>query len=718
MQRKTRLAVALGVAWGISPLAAIAQQSAPSSPIRAETPADAEPNSKAELPEVKVRSGRDAPATYNASIATSATKIEAPLRDIPQTVNVVPQTVLRDQAARSMQDVLKAVPGIGLSTGDGQRDQVSIRGFSAIADQFIDGLRDDALYFRDLSNVEQVEVIKGPASVLYGRGSSGGLVNRISKKPGIDKNEVSLQFGSWAQRRGEFDLARDYSDSGIAFRLTGALESAGSYRDQQFLKREALAPSLSMKLGADTRLLVQGEYLSDRRVTDFGIPSYRGLPVDVPAGTYYGAANAKDFDYSQSRVTALGFTLDHRFNNEWSIRNAFRRYAYSLDRNNTLVGSVNETALTASLTRGNVRRDEDGYFNQTELVQTTTLGDMRHQLLYGVEIGKQNKDQLFRNQANVATVSLFNPIAPVVPFTGTTPPGTDNLGITTVAGAYAQDLVTLSEHWKALGGVRFDKFGQETRERRAGQSDLDRTDRAWSPRAGLVYQPTRNQSYYVSFSRSFQPSGETFALAANNAQLAPEVTTNKEIGAKLDFLDGRASATASLFQLERTDIKAADPATKRLIPIGVQRTNGLELTLAGDLPHGWKVWSGYSWLDARVTSSIAKDDGQLIQGKRATLTPVHSANLWLTKALGHGFGAGAGVNYVGDRFANPGNTVTLPGYVTADAMVNYRVAGVDLQLNLMNLFNRQYIVAGHGSSKNLNLPGAPRSVQLTARYAF
>ena len=672
----------------------------------------------ADLPEVRVKSTRELPPTYNAPTATSATKIEAPLRDIPQTVNVVPQTLLRDQGVRSMQDVLKAVPGIGLSHGDGQRDQVTIRGFTAIADQFIDGLRDDALYFRDLSNIEQVEVIKGPASVLYGRGSSGGLINRISKKPGIDKSEVAVTVGSNAQRRGAFDIARNLSGSGVAFRITGAVERADSYRDQQFLDREAFAPSLSFKLGDNTKLLLQGEYLSDRRVTDFGIPAYQGRPVNVPASTYYGAANAKNVDYSQASVNAFGFTLDHRFSNELSLRNAFRKYNYSLDRNNTLVGSVNEAALTASLNRSNVRRDEDGYFNQTELVQKATLGGMAHQILYGVEFGKQDKDQFFRTQNNIATVSLFNPVSPVVPFTLTTAPSTDNLGIVTTASAYVQDLVTLSEKWKALAGLRFDDFKQETRERRAGQSDLSRTDREWSPRAGIVYQPTQTQSWYASFSKSFQPSGEAFALAANNAQIAPEETTNKEIGAKFDFFDGKASATASLFRLERTNIKATDPTTNRLIPIGVQRTDGVELTFTGDLSQGWQIWSGYAYLDGRITSSVARDAGQPVQGKRPTLTPVHSANLWITKALGNGFGAGAGVNYVADRFANPGNTVTLPAYTTVDAMGYYRAGSIDLTLNILNLFDRKYIVAGHGSAPNLNLPGAPRTVQLTARYAF
>lgn len=709
MLRKTPLALAIGFSLGLCPYS-YAEPAASS--------AGSSANAATELPAMTVTTAREATPTYNPSVARSATKIEAPLRDIPQTVNVVPQSVLRDQGARSMQDVMKAIPGVGLSHGDGQRDQVTIRSFSAISDQFIDGLRDDALYFRDLSNIEQVEVVKGPASVLYGRGSSGGLINRITKKPGIDRNEVTLQVGSWNQRRGEFDLAHTFNDKNLAIRVTGAVERADGYRDQQFLEREALAPSVAIKLGDDTRLLIQGEYLSDRRVTDFGIPAYRGRPVDVAPGTYFGAANAREVDYSQADVSAFGFTLDHRFNSEWSFRNAFRAYDYSLDRNNTLVGSVNEAARTASLNRSNVRRQEDGYFNQTELTQKVTLAGMQHQLLYGIEIGKQNKDQVFRTQNNVATVSLFNPVLPVLPLRVTAAPSTDNRGIMTVTSGYVQDLATLSEHWKALVGMRYDRFEQETRERRPGQRDVERTDSAWSPRAGLVFQPNLSQSYYVSYSKSFQPSAEGFALAANNAQIAPEETTNHEVGAKFDFLDGMASATASLFRVERTNIKTTNPATNTLVPLGVQRTQGAELSFTGDLTHGWQIWSGYAWLNAEMVSSVAIDAGQPVQGKRPTLTPKQSANLWLTKALGQGFGAGAGLNYVGERFANPGNTVILPGYTTVDAMGYYRTKGFDVQLNVMNLFDRQYIVSGHGSSPNLNLPGAPRSVQLTLRYAF
>lgn len=670
------------------------------------------------LDEVQVRSDRQLDPSYNPPTATSATKIEAPLRDIPQTVNVVPQSLLRDQVAQSMQDALKAVPGVGFSHGDGQRDQVTIRGFSAIADQFVDGLRDDALYFRDLSNIEQIEVLKGPASVLYGRGSSGGLINRITKKPGVNLSEVGLTLGRWNQRRGEFDLARAPQDGVVSYRLTGAVERADSYRDQQFLDRKALAASVLIKPSADTSVLLQADYLKDSRLTDFGIPAYQGRPVNVPPSTYYGAANARDVDVSSAEVASLGATLNHRISESLSLRNAFRYYDYSLDRSNTLVGSVNEKAMTASLTRGNVQRDESGFFNQTELTQKLELAGMKHQLLYGFEFGRQSKDLLSYSRANVATVSLLNPVLPILPSRIDGKPAADNHSVFKVASLYLQDLVTITPQWKALAGVRYDRFQQDTHERQPGKPDLSRTDTAWSPRVGLVYQPSSAWSYYASWSKSFQPSGETFALAANNAQLAPEKTSSQEVGVKWDLPDGKASVTASLFKLERTNIKSVDPTSNTVVPLGVQRTNGLELTFAGEIAPSWQVWAGVAFLDGEMTTSPAVDSGQPVQGKRPTLTPRQSANFWVTKALGHGFGLGGGLNYVGARFANPGNTVTLPGYTTVDAMAYYRMGPWDVQLKLNNLLNRRYIVAGHGSSPNLNLPGAPRSAQVVARYRF
>jgi catecholate siderophore receptor len=675
--------------------------------------------SQQSLPEVTVRAdaSQDLGTGYNPSRTVSATKTEAPLRDVPQTVNVVTADVMRDQHATSMQDALKNVPGVSFSTGDGQRDQVSIRGFTAIADQFVDGIRDDALYFRDLSNVDRVEVIKGPAAVLYGRGSSGGLINRVTKKPGIDVTDFALSYGMWADRRAEADVGRVFADGAAAFRVTGAVEKANSYRSQQFLDRKAIAPSLELRIAPETTVLLQADYLEDRRVTDFGIPAFKGRPVDVPASRYYGAANARDADYSQSRVYSGTATINHRFNDSWSIRNATRYYHYSLDRNNTLTNTVNEAAQTFTMNHGNVGREEHGWFNQTDLTQKASFLGMQHELLYGMEIGQQNKNQVNNTKpvlganGQVANFDLFNPVLPTLARLAPGTPTTNNLGVFNTLAFYTQDMLTLSEQWKALLGVRYDRFEQETRQNIAGQPNLSRTDNAWSPRAGLVWQPTKAQSYYVSWSKSFQPSGEAFALAANNTQLAPETTNNTEVGAKYDFLDGKASATVSVFRLERTNIKVANATGTALIPIGEQRTDGVEISGAAELGGGWRFLAGYAYLDAEVTKSSAA-----FQGKNATITPKHSGNVWLTKSLGHGFGVGAGLNMVGARYADPANTVTLPGYVTADAMAWYRHGAFEAQLNLYNLFDKSYIVSAHGTNPNLNMPGAPRSVMATLRY--
>ena len=365
------------------------------------------------LPAVTVTAAKDG-VGYVAPTSGSATKTEMALRDVPQTINVVPAAVIRDQHALSIQDIMKNIPGVGLSTGDGQRDQVFIRGFTAIGDQFVDGFRDDALYFRDLSNVERLEVIKGPAAVLYGRGSSGGLVNRVSKKPGVDVSDVALSLTNTAGRRGEIDVGRAGDD--VSWRVTGARELADSYREQQFLDRTALAPSVAIRLSAATQLLLQGEYLEDRRLTDFGIPSYQGRPVSVDAGTYYGAANARDADFSQSRVVSTSATLTHKFSDTLSLRNGFRYYDYHLDRNNTNIsGNVNEVRATMNLGHAKLNRDESGWFNQTELTQKLVTGSVRHEVLYGAEFGTQGKDANSWASTVVATnVAIFHPVLPRV----------------------------------------------------------------------------------------------------------------------------------------------------------------------------------------------------------------------------------------------------------------------------------------------------------------
>lgn len=645
---------------------------------------------------------------------TNAAKIAAALRDIPQAIAVVPAQVLLDQRALSLQDALKNVPGIGLGSGDGQRDQVFIRGFTAIGDQFVDGFRDDGLYFRDLSNVDRVEVVKGPAAVLYGRGSSGGLINRVTRKPDTDIVSATLTAGSFDTYRGEFDVGAIDRQSGVGFRVTGALEDDDSFRGQQFLKRVALAPSLLLGAGTNTSILIQADYLKDRRLTDFGVPAIEGRPVNVRRSAYYGAANAPDADVSRAEVLSQTISLTHRFSDSLSFRNGFRHYRYKLHRRNTNPTAVNATARMVTLSHGGIDRDEDGWSNQAELTQKLDVAGTHHTLLYGWEQARQVKEARTVAARVVAVTPILAPVLPTVNNAAFTTFSASNVNRFTTTGLYIQDLIDFGHGLKALLGLRHDRYRQATTQRIAGQPNLSRTDSNWSPRAGLVFQPDAAQSYYLSWSRSFQPSGETFALAASNADIAPEQTTNKEVGAKYSLFGNRLSVQAAAFILRRTGIKGTDPATQRVIPVGTQRARGLELTASLDLVDGFRAIAGYSYLDGRVTKSATP----AFVGKRSALTPRNQANLFVTRMIGERFGIGGGVNYVADRWADPANTTILPHYVTADALAWANFGPVRLQVNVYNLTNERYIISGHGTSPLLNVPGAPRTVLGTARFSF
>lgn len=690
----------------------------------AEIPVQTPPPPEAALPEVKIK-GRKGPkkpdpkTAYQASAAATAAKLDAPLRDIPQTVNVVTEALLQDQGAKSLQDALRTVAGVGLSSGDGQRDQVSIRGFSAIGDQFVDGLRDDAMYFRDLSNVAQVEVLKGPASVLYGRGSSGGVINRVTKKAdGSRHGDLELTGGSFDQKRAALDVGGGATET-VSYRATAAVERSGGFRNQAFLEREAATPSVLFSFSKDTHLVVQFDHLRDKRVTDFGIPSLAGRPVDVPRETYYGSPDARRDDFTESTMDAGFLRFEHRFSRTLELRNAFRTYDFELDRHNTMPGQVLAASRQVRLNHGDVARRERGWFDQWELVQRASTGPVVHELLYGVELGRQRKYGRFATFTNIATVDLFNPV--LVPLTLGTPTVSENVANQTTTAFYAQDLITFSEHWKALLGLRHDRYLQETELQKPAPGRLERTDAAWSPRAGLVFQPDALQSWYLSFSRSFQPSGELSQLSANNANIEPEQTRNLEAGLKLDLLEGRASSTISVFDLERTGIKSTDPANPSLlVPIGTQRTRGLEATFDGQVGSAWRLHGGYAYLDARLTKSTpgTKVSGVPVEGHRPSLTPVNSGNLWADWAFAPGWSVGLGVNASGDRFASASNLVRLGGYVTLDGAVRYRAKAWEVALNAYNLSNRNYILSGHGGSDILLLPGGPLSAQVTARFHF
>ena len=412
----------------------------------------------------------------------------------------------------------------------------------------------------------------------------------------------------------------------------------------------------------------------------------------------------------------------------------FGTYNYDLDRTQTLVASV--SGQQAGMSHSQTYRQDDGWFNQLELLQKAEWGSTKHELLYGMEVGEQKKTMVRWNWANnfnaktnnfgspnVVAVSLFDPALPSLADFGTrNPADTNNQTVLQTLGFYVQDMITLSDHWKALVGARHDRFVQKMNNRplatNADPADFERTDNTWSPRAGLVYQPNDWQSYYVSWSKSYQPSGETLNFSQDQNQMKPEETNNIEIGTKTDFFNGKLSTTASIYHLERENIKGTDLVSGDFIAVGKQRTRGIELTETGEIAPRWQVYAGYAYMDAEITDSVAAQNGVPLQGNRAALTPRNSANLWLMHQLNDGWSIGGGVNYMGDQYTGPDNTVTLHSFMTADAMAVYRSKRYDVAFNLKNLTDKRYYASAHTSNVNVNAPGAPRRAEVTVTMHF
>jgi catecholate siderophore receptor len=414
-------------------------------------------------------------------------------------------------------------------------------------------------------------------------------------------------------------------------------------------------------------------------------------------------------------------TLDHVFNEDLKLHSVLRGYDYSLDRNYTTIAKVTESAdPTVTISQTRRLRDEKGYYLQNELSQKMQWGRTRHQILYGVELGRQNKSELLSARNNVATYNLFNPVlASLSPLPANTVPSADNQNRNTIAALYLQDLVALNPQWKLLGGLRYDKLEQTRNDRTARNVDLQRTDNTVSPRLGAVYQPTEAASLYASYSRSFQPIADSFSLRANSDQLKPTQTVNKEIGAKLD-VGAKASLTAALFEMTQTNIQVADPANPNFsIPVGKQRTRGLELTFAGEIAPRLEMIGGYSYLNGTITESTERTSaGTAFQGNTAALTPRHGLNVWFKRKFDNKLYLAAGGRAESARYASPDNLTVLPRYGVVHLGAGYEDQKFDVAVTLKNLLNRKYFIAAHGGANDYNMPGEPRSLLVSARYRF
>ncbi|AEH63155.1 TonB-dependent receptor [Zymomonas mobilis] len=643
----------------------------------------------------------------------TAAKIDIANRDLPQTVNTVSAQLMRDQMVLSQQDALKNVPGVSFSTGDGQRDQVFIRGFNAFGDEFVNGFRDDALYFRDMSNIENIEVLKGPSAALFGRGSAGGIVNRVTKQADTNITNVTFTGGSWNDYRGQWDFGRNSKRTGNGFRLTGAIENGDSYRDQQFVHRFAIAPSFMYGKGTDTVVTFQADYLKDRRIADLGNPSLNGRTINVDhPEIYYGSADAAKYDYTQSTVFSQTINAVHHFSDNLSLRDGFRHYDYKMFRGNTSPASGVVDGLV-QLSHHPASRDESGWDNQLELTQKIDSGKIHQTLLYGFEVSRQSKLSTTyatypgknASAAEKASfyVDAYNPVLPTITGDDLTSITNQNRGIFYDYGLYIQDAVDFSHGFKLLAGIRWDSFSQTTLPLAGSASYAHRLDHTWSPRVGLTYEPDNHQSYYISWSKSYQPSGETLNIVATQADLIPSATTSKEIGAKYNLWHDRLTIQIAGFIIKKTHIQATNPLDNSTMAIGTQRNEGAEFSATLDVGKDIHLIAGYAYLRTKNLASAVP----AYVGKEGTLAPHNQGNFYITKSFGKHFGIGGGMNYVGNRWADPSNTVILPHYVTGDAMGWAQFGRYRFQINAYNLSNAHYVVSGHGTNANLNMPGAP-----------
>jgi catecholate siderophore receptor len=646
---------------------------------------------------------------------TSATRTPTPLRDVPQSVTIVPQQVMKEQMMTSMADVVRYVPGVTSHQGENNRDQLIIRGNSSSADFFVNGVRDDVQYFRDLYNLERIEALKGPNAMMFGRGGAGGVINRVPKEAGFAaRQEMNVQAGSFDNRRATADVNEPLG-SHAALRINAMFEDSDSFRDFVNLHRYAASPTVTFLPDTRTRLTLRYEYLHDRRVADRGITSFNGRPADVDIATYYG--NPADSSVNADvHISSAGF---ERTFSKVTLRNQTVVAHYDRGYQNYVPGAADAAGTQVALSAYNNATTRTNVFNQTDVTSVVRTGSFRHTLLAGGEFGHQSTSNLrntgyFGNQTTSVLVPFTQPTVTMPVTFRQSATDADNHVLALVGAVYGQDQIELSRYLQVIAGLRVDRFDLEYHNNRTDDT-LTRPDNLVSPRAGLIVKPTADISVYGSYSVSYLPSsGDQFSsLTAVTEQLKPEKFSNYEGGVKWD-LSPNLALTSAVYRLNRTNTRSVDPNDPtRIVQTGSTRTNGVEVELSGSLSRSWRIAGGYAWQDAFVTHATAAARA----GARVAQVPGHMLSLWNHYQFAPRVGGGLGLSYRTDMFAAIDNTVVLPGYVRADAAAFVALTSkLRLQANIDNLFNGRYYV---NADSNTNIsPGAPRTVRIGLTAVF
>jgi catecholate siderophore receptor len=715
------------------------------------------------LPEVKVRSTYEVP--YKADTVSSP-KLTQPLVDTPQTISVIKKEVIQEQGLSSVVEALRNTPGITMQLGENGNtsagDTIQMRGQSVEGSIFIDGIRDIGAVTRDTFNIDQLEVVKGPAGADIGRAAGAGYINLVTKLPGTqDFSTGSAAWNTANNKRLTADVNQKLSETS-ALRLNAMAQQGGVFgRDEVENKAYGIAPSLALGLGTPTRIYLYGQFVRQDNLPDGGVPTiglsgYNNVDTtnnpSLPARTalingrrvdsenFYGSTD----DYEKVNAGMATAKVEHTLGQGLMLRNITRYGKSTMDRVLTGVNAI--TAVTpsdpsswiAARTRQRVDRENEIFVNQTNLTAEFVAGGLEHSLSTGLELMHERQDQKTFSSLNSTTAgsgvigaNLYNPdphvTLPVPPDNGAYANGT-----TKTAALYAFDTIKLNKSWMLNGGVRFEHYKSETdtvANTTFVRSGLEDSGNLLSWKLGAVYKPAPNGSVYAAFANSYTPpGGANFALSAtadnvNNPALDPQRTTNIEFGTKWDLLQKRLALTAAVYRSDnRNEIPVLDPVTNTYSQFGKRRVEGVELGAIGQITSAWQISAGIATMDTEV---LKGSTGNNAEGAATRWSPELSATLWSTYKLSPVWTIGGGARYVGeqkrvvDPNAAPSNGLpSIPSYWVADAMLTYQASrNLSLQLNLYNLFDKFYINSlNNGGTRYF--PGQERSAMLTANLAF
>ncbi|MFD0948935.1 TonB-dependent receptor [Paraperlucidibaca wandonensis] len=665
------------------------------------------------LPTVSVTAAAElATDGYQGVGSRSAMKTNTALKDTPQSISVISRAQLDDQSAQSLADAVKYTPGVSFTQGEGNRDQVVIRGNVSTGDFYVDGLRDDVQYYRDLYNIDRVEVLRGANGLAFGRGGNGGVINRVQKEASWSPvRELTVSGGSYGHMRGALDIGGGLSER-VAGRVNVVSEQSDSFRDGVELRRNGISPTLTIQATDATKIVLGAEYFNDLRVADRGIPSQNGKPFKTDESTFFGNAAQSP---TETTVKALNASVEHRFANGVLLTNKTRFADYDKYYQNVYAADAVDAQAAGMVKIKGYHNDTQrtNLFNQTDAQFNFVTGSIKHELVTGVELARQDSDDFridatFPNNAGQKEiqVSATSPLA-FADFSGAR--SRDRNTVTDTLSIYAQDQIALNEQWDVIVGVRRDRFKTDYTDNLSAANNAVATDTELSPRAALIYKPRKDLSLYASYSQTFQPRAgdQLTSLDPKQTNLDPEESLNKEVGVKWDVRPD-LSLTAAAYRLERKNVAeevGINTGIYRLID--GQLVKGVELGFNGRITQKWQVVGGYAYADSEV------DDG----GKDTAMTPRHTFSLWNRVDLNDTYGAALGVVSRSEMFASSGNAVVLPGYARVDAAL-YMQATKDLrlQLNVENLFNTDYTLNAHNDN-NIS-PGSPTNARVTAVYSF